>query len=172
MLRRSRGCDAFVVAGAVVTIALLFAVSLPSWARWAGVAWCCGAAAWAWKSSGRYAGSLIQLGTDRRISVTDVAGRTRCGHVLDATYVTGWFTAVIWCEDGRRIAHTIAVLPDAMDAEERRRLRVYLRYGREPASGEPPESEVALPGGISGVVAASPRSQAEASTSTPLSTFG
>ena len=85
------------------------------------------------RSAGRGVPSLIQLGVDRRITVTDRSGHSSAGTIRDDSYVGAWLTTIVWCADGERWwhpAHTILVLPDTLSREEFRRLRVVLRYGR------------------------------------------
>jgi hypothetical protein len=95
------------------------------------------------RCAGRRVPALVHVGIDRRIVVTDRTGRSRAGVVLDDSYVGAALTTVVWRADGDRWwrpARTMLFLPDSLPAEEFRRLRVVLRYGR--AAGEAATSGV------------------------------
>ena len=90
-----------------------------------------------WRCTGRGVPALLHVGIDRRIAVTDCDGRSREGVILDDSYVGPCLTTIIWRWDGMpwwRPARAIVVLPDTLAADEFRRLRVALRYGR-PVTG-------------------------------------
>jgi hypothetical protein len=64
---------------------------------------------------------------------------TRGGAVLEGTvagssFVSGAFTVVNARLDGGRGLRSVVVMPDCAAAEERRRLRVWLRYRAQPAT--------------------------------------
>jgi len=89
-----------------------------------------------WRCTGRGVPALLHVGIDRRITVTDRNGRSRAGAILDDSYVGPWLTTIVWRRDGLpwwRPASAIVVLPDMLPAEDARRLRVALRYGRPAA---------------------------------------
>lgn len=82
----------------------------------------------------------LRLSGDAVIEVT-LRDRGRCrlltrgGAVLEGTvagssFVSGWFTVVNVRLDGK--LRSVAVMPDSAPAEERRRLRVWLRYRAHP----------------------------------------
>ena len=70
---------------------------------------------------------------------------TRGGAVLEGTvagssFVSPWFTVVnVRLEGGRRL-RSVVVMPDCAAAEERRRLRVWLRYRAQPEIPDSPPS--------------------------------
>jgi hypothetical protein len=87
--------------------------------------------------AGRALPATLVVGVDRRIAVRRRDGDLVEGLILDATYVGAHLTTIVWRLDGDgvgwrilRPARTIVVLPDALSAEDFRRLRVVLRYGR------------------------------------------
>jgi len=85
------------------------------------------------RCAGQGVPSLFHVDIDRRITVTDSAGRSRAGSILDDSYVGACVTTIIWCADGDPWwlpARSILVLPDTLPRDEFRRLRVALRYGR------------------------------------------
>jgi len=89
-----------------------------------------------WRCTGRGMPALIHVGHDRRITVTGYDGRSHAGSILDDTFVGAWLTTIVWRRDGLpwwRPASAIVVLPDMLPAEDARRLRVALRYGRPAA---------------------------------------
>jgi hypothetical protein len=84
----------------------------------------------------------LRLSGDAVIEVT-LRDRGRCrlltcgGAVLEGTvagssFVSGLFTVVNIRLDGGRKLRSVAVMPDSAPAEERRRLRVWLRYRAHP----------------------------------------
>ena len=86
-----------------------------------------------WRCMGRGVPALLQVGIDRRITVTDCKGQAHAGSILDDSYVGAWLTTIVWCADGGpwwRPARTILVLPDTLPRDDFRQLRVVLRYGR------------------------------------------
>jgi hypothetical protein len=89
-----------------------------------------------WRCTGRGVPAILHVGIDRRITVTDRDGRSRSGAILDDSYVGARLTTIVWRADGRpwwRPACAVLVLPDTLPADDFRRLRVALRYGRPPA---------------------------------------
>ncbi len=87
---------------------------------------------------------LLFVGADLRISVTGRDGRTTDGTIHDDSSVGAWLTTIAWIPDGARWytpARTLVVLPDTLNAEDFRRLRLYLRHGR--VASDPDTSGVA-----------------------------
>ena len=65
-------------------------------------------------------------------------GTASAGCIEPASCVTAWITTLVWRPDGCRFARSVAILPDMLAAEDFRRLRVLVRYGRsDPAQGAP-----------------------------------
>lgn len=92
----------------------------------------------------------IVVGLDRRITVTDHHGHVEHGELTHHTYVSAWFTTIVWRPDGRRRTRACAVATDTLSRDERRRLRVLLRYSRAEsadtdATDEPSRLVVASP---------------------------
>ena len=127
------GCILLAVACAMMSI-LLGVLPLPVAASFAGaIAILTVLGRGLWRCTGRGVPALLEVGVDRRITVTDRAGHSCAGSILDDSYVGAWLTTIVWCADGERWwhpAHTILVLPDTLARDEFRRLRVVLRYGR------------------------------------------
>ena len=127
--RRSRWRAAVASAVAVTTVLLLATLDMPWWLTLAGVTWC--AVAWAFdrrRARGQAPASVI-VGADRQITLAGARGAVQSGTVLDGTYVTGFLTTIVWRPAGAWCPRCIVVLPDNMAAEDRRRLRVWLRLG-------------------------------------------
>jgi len=77
--------------------------------------------------------ALLHIGLDRRLTVTARDGRSRDGSILDDSYVGARLTTIVWRPDNApwyAPARTILILPDTLPADDFRRLRVVLRYGR------------------------------------------
>ena len=113
---------------------LLALLPLPGWAMALGAATIVAVLISGLRQSiGRGVPALLHIGIDRRITVTDRAGRSLAGPILDDSYVGAFLTTIVWCADGDRWwrpAHTVLILPDSLPKEDFRRLRVALRYGR------------------------------------------
>lgn len=80
----------------------------------------------------------ILLSSDSVIVVRRRNGDLVAGHVRSATFVHPWFTSIVWRPDRRRCSNAIPLVPDMLDLDDFRRLRVLLRYGsREVTDGAP-----------------------------------
>lgn len=129
-LRPSRFLIGFTLAGALATITLIAMLPLPWWCKAMIVVACIAATVLELRRL-RLAGSqLITVSEHRRVTITEGHQRECGGDVLDASYVTGWFTSIVWRANGARFARVIPVACDALASEDARRLRVLLRYGR------------------------------------------
>jgi len=60
------------------------------------------------------------------------------GKVAGSSFVSGLFTVVNVRLDGGRRPRSVVVMPDSAAAEERRRLRVWLRYRAHPQTPDSP----------------------------------
>lgn len=127
------GCVLFVAACAAELV-LLALLPLPIAGHLAGAAAIAAAmVSGLWRCTGRGVPALLNVGIDRRITVTGRDGRSRDGAILDASYVGPRLTTIVWRADAApwwRPAQSILVLPDSLGAEPFRQLRVALRYGR------------------------------------------
>ena len=113
------------------TAALLLALPLPVAARVAGAAAVAAAGALAaWSIAGRRAPASLRVGVDGRIAIARRGGRVEEGDVLADSYVGRRLTTIVWRPDGARRARTLLILGDSFPADDFRRLRVVLRYGR------------------------------------------
>jgi hypothetical protein len=134
------GAAALASATVAVAIVVLIAVSDPLLC--AAVAACVGVVGVRALRALLRAPLLLHVGADRKISVTARDGRTRHGVIHDDTSVGAWLTTIAWIPDGSPWyvpAETLVVLPDMLTADDFRRLRVYLRYGRA-ADGDTSEA--------------------------------
>jgi hypothetical protein len=82
----------------------------------------------------------LLLSSDGLIVVRRRDGRLCAGHVRASSFVHPWLTTVVWRPDGARFARSFALLPDMLDVDDFRRLRVMLRYGRSDDSAGAPAS--------------------------------
>src|SRR5512147_2026143 len=129
--RSSRALIAAIAAGYGLTAALVASLSLPRATALALVACVAGAAALAmWRIAGPCAPARLVVGLDRRIALTARNGRTHRGTLLADSYVTAGLTTIVWRPDGARLVRTLLVVSDTLCADDLRRLRVVLRYGR------------------------------------------
>jgi toxin CptA len=74
--------------------------------------------------------ALRQLTVDLagRVEVVGADGSVRSGRLVDGCFVAPWLTIVRWRPEGARLCRTVAIAPDAVDADAFRRLRVLLRW--------------------------------------------
>ena len=129
----------WVVAGCAVmgmaSAGLMWMLPMPGWMMTYVLGCCVAMTSVAIHSALHRVPSLLVLGADRRVAVTDPTGVAREGDVRDATYVGGWVVALVWRADGARWSSAWLIPPGVLTADERRQMRVLLRYGR-PAGGD------------------------------------
>ncbi|MEP6944202.1 MAG: protein YgfX [Betaproteobacteria bacterium] len=89
------------------------------------------ARAWADRACKRSVTEIL-LSSDRRIACTDRQGTCVVGTVADDSYAGRVLTTIVYHAPDRRRARTLALLPDMLDADEFRRLRILLRLGKSP----------------------------------------
>lgn len=119
-----------------VALALLYPPALPAWAK-AALSACIvsslGYHLWrdallASKSSVR----TLMLEGDRMVMTTH-GGESITGAVLRDSLVTPFLTVLNIRLESVRIARSIVILPDSLDAESYRQLRVWLKWGVQPS---------------------------------------
>jgi hypothetical protein len=80
----------------------------------------------------------FELRGDLTVVVVTGDGSACAGRVHRDSYVGARLTTLVWRPFGRRRARTILLLPDMLPAQDFRRLRVLMRYGRsDVAQGSP-----------------------------------
>jgi hypothetical protein len=121
-LAASRRATLFVAAAAGATLALLAFLPGPVVLRGLSALWCAGIAAHALANIRRVRAVRVD---GRRISVDGVPG-----DVVDGSFVARWLTIVHWRPLGARFTRTLLVLPDMLDPDSFRALRVILRWGK------------------------------------------
>ena len=120
-LRPSRIALAFILAGALATLGMLALLPGNLATRVAAGTWC---AAIAWHAIGRTRKALdLVITSGVAVAVDGTQGR-----IVEGSFVAPWLTVVHWRPLGRRLTRTVLVLPDMVDAESFRRLRVILRW--------------------------------------------
>ena len=136
------------IAGAaigVATLATLVIVLILPLAGWQHAALCSLVLGWAWVGftlvalrRTRDAVTELRLAPDLMLVVHRGDGRLIAGHVRSSTYVSARITTIVWRPDGARLSRAEWILPDMLPADDFRRLRVLLRYGRsDVAQGTP-----------------------------------
>jgi Membrane-bound toxin component of toxin-antitoxin system len=86
-----------------------------------------------WRCSGRGVPAILHVGHDRRITASSRDGRSCDGSILDDSYVGECLMTIVWRPDRAawyELARTILILRDTLPADDLRRLRVLMRYGR------------------------------------------
>ena len=88
--------------------------------------------AWAWHVAralqwGKSVPRTLELNAKGGARCRDGTGQWQEAEILPGSYVSGWLIVVILGAGGRR-RRSLVLLPDAAEAEELRRLRVWLRW--------------------------------------------
>ena len=55
-------------------------------------------------------------------------GGWRTGQVRDGSFVMPWLTIIRWRPEGKRLDRTLLLLPDMANAQDLRKIRVFLRW--------------------------------------------
>lgn len=85
---------------------------------------------------------MITLAADDHVMITCLDGSTFRGEVLPGSVVHPTLTVLNLRVLGRRLSYHVIVMPDAVEAQAFRQLRVWLRWGyRFPERGPDPEIE-------------------------------
>lgn len=75
---------------------------------------------------------------DMTVVIVTGDGNAQAGRIHRDSYVGARLTTIVWRPFGRWRSRTILILPDMLPAQDFRRLRVLLRYGRsDVAHGNP-----------------------------------
>jgi hypothetical protein len=82
----------------------------------------------------------FELRGDLTVVVVTGDGSACAGRVHRDSYVGARLTTLVWRPFGRRRARMILLLPDMLPAQDFRRLRVLMRYGRSDAAQGSPAS--------------------------------
>ena len=143
--RPSRVAIAAIVTLAVATFGVVLTLSLPAACDvFAAVV----LAGWAHRNlrlhgtrTARSAVVEILLSSDAVVVARRRDGTLTAGHVRSATFVHPWFTSIVWRADGARWSRAIPLVPDMLDLDDFRRLRVLLRYGRREVTADVPASQ-------------------------------
>ncbi len=83
---------------------------------------------WAMRSAAR-AIVGIELDAAHAVRLIERGGDAIDGRVQADSYVGAWITTLVVVPEGKRLARTVAILPDMLPADDFRRLRLLLRLG-------------------------------------------
>lgn len=128
----SRRTQAWVTAVAVTALVAILVTGMPTWVQ-GGLA--LALAALSIRALRRH-GCQEGTGSIRSLAV-DLAGCLEIGFrdgsqargaLLGRCFVAPWLVIVRWLPEGRRLSRTIFIAPDAVGADEFRRLRILLRW--------------------------------------------
>ena len=132
VLAPSRRAAACIVLACFATLAIValtpvdIVVRAPALA-WAGIASAGALRRIAWHR-GKRAVRAFRIAGGAEIEVEDGEGGTLAGEVRPGSFVAPWLTIVRWQARGSVFARGILLLPDMLDAESFRALRVMLRW--------------------------------------------
>jgi hypothetical protein len=93
----------------------------------------------AWRRGPRAIVALWLTG-DRMLVARTGNGQLIAGHVRASSYVGARVTTLVWRADDARLSRAEWILPDMLPADDFRRLRVLLRYGRSEVAQDTPAS--------------------------------
>ena len=118
-----------------ITFAALFPLALPIWAKAALAPLMLFSLAYhlrrdAWLSAPSASVELVLEGD--RIVLTTRGGEQLAGQMLSDSLVTPFLTVLNVLPQGARLARSVVILPDSLDAESFRQLRVCLKWGSNP----------------------------------------
>ena len=83
----------------------------------------------------------LLLSSDATIVVRRHDGQLVAGHVRSGSYAHPLFSSILWRPDRARWSRTLPLVPDMLDVDDFRRLRVMLRYGRRGVTADAPASQ-------------------------------
>lgn len=131
-LQPSRYLAAMLIVAHGITLAALFPLALPGWAKAALAAFILFSLAYhlrrdAWLSA-PYASVELVLEGDR-IALTTRGGEQLAGQILRDSLVTPFITVLNVLPQDARAVRSVIILPDSLDAESFRQLRVCLKWG-------------------------------------------
>ncbi len=72
----------------------------------------------------------VELGSDHTVCLIERGGRRIVGRILPVCYVGAWLTTLVVLPEGKRIARTVAIVPDMLAPDDFRQLRLLMRLGR------------------------------------------
>lgn len=140
-LRRSRLAGALIVVTHLATAALIAWLPVDGALRALAVIGVAGQALWALRTTSlrntRSAIVSIELEPDRRVVLRRRDGSCTEARALPDSYVGEQVLTLVVRREGSRRAHALLLLPDMVSAEDMRRLRVLLRFGRSPGDAAP-----------------------------------
>ncbi|MDE2311416.1 MAG: hypothetical protein KGL01_11420 [Betaproteobacteria bacterium] len=131
-LQPSHYLAAVLIAAHGVTLAVLFPLALPLWAKAALASLLLLSLVHhlrrdAWLSAPA-AGVALML-EDERAVLTTRGGEQLAVRILRDSLVTPFLTVLNVLPQGARFARSVVILPDTLDAESFRQLRVWLKWG-------------------------------------------
>ena len=134
-LQPSRCLATMLVAAHGITLAALFPLALPGWAKAALAAFVLFSLGYhlrrdAWLSAPSASVELVLEGD--RMALTTHGGEQLAGQILRDSLVTPFITVLNVLPQGARLARSVVILPDSLDAESFRQLRVCLKWGSSP----------------------------------------
>jgi len=131
-LNPSHYLAAILIAAHGITLAVLFPLEFPLWAKTAlalvvllSLGYHLRRDAWL---SAPAAGVGLMLDGDQ-VVLTTHSGKMLSGQILRDSLVTPYLTVLNILPQGARIARSVVILPDSLDAESFRQLRVWLKWG-------------------------------------------
>jgi len=144
VLYPSRLAAAGIGVSGIASLALVLALPLPALGQAVLVVAILGWVAHAFRRDALHRGGTavraLRLAPDLILVAYMADGRMVAGHVRASTYVGAWITCIVWRPDGALASRSILLLPDMVQADGFRRLRVMLRYARSGDSQDAPAS--------------------------------
>lgn len=137
VLKPSRLLASFVTSGHLVAGVMLVPLAMPLWAK--SLILLAIAAGLAHRAVGFARSPIISIAIhdSTRATITLRDQRELPAAILETTYVSHWLTAVNLRVGDERLARHVLLLPDNVDADDFRRVRVALRWARGAGQAAP-----------------------------------
>ncbi|MEO8442027.1 MAG: protein YgfX [Betaproteobacteria bacterium] len=137
-LKPSRLLAAIVLLAHAAAIAVVLIVELPQWLKVVAIALlfaqCVAVVRRQAFLMGATAATAIEITSDHRINVETRAAGWCEYEVLGSTYVTPYLTVLNLRQSDTRVARHVLLLPDSLNADDFRKLRVWLRWKEDSAN--------------------------------------
>jgi toxin CptA len=83
----------------------------------------------------------LEVASDHRMNIQTRSGGWQACDVLGSTYVTPYLTIMNLQLAGERMAKHVVLLPDSLDRDDFRKLRVWLKWKNDTPASDPVENE-------------------------------
>jgi toxin CptA len=144
-LRRSGLLAAILILAHACAVGLVLMVELPQWLKLAAASvltfQCVLLVYRRALLRGAQAVLALEVASDHRFNIQMRSAGWQACDVLGSTYVTPYLTVMNLHLAGERMARHVVLLPDSLDRDDFRKLRVWLKWKNDTTASEPVENE-------------------------------